>query len=386
MSPPLERAVAAYRARFGVEPEVVVRAPGRVNLIGEHTDYNDGYVLPMAIDRETVVAAGLAHDGAARVVAADFGDATDAFALDLPMTHGDGERGGWRNYVRGVAGAMLGEGYRWPGVRMAIAGNVPLGSGLSSSASIELAVARALAELAEAEVVPQRLAQLCQRAENDFVGCACGIMDQLVSACGAAGHALLIDCRSLDRRLVAMPAGVSVIVAHSGVRHSNVAGDYNARRAQCEAAARHYGVAALRDLTMEALEQERGELDDATFRRARHVVSENARTLNAADALERGDLVRLGALRAQSHASMRDDFAITVPAIDRLAAIMAGPLAGNGGARMTGGGFGGCVIAIAPHEHAGAVVAAVREHYRTPDGGLAETFMCSPSEGASRLR
>ncbi len=382
MTGPRERAILSYRAAFGVEPDLLVRAPGRVNLIGEHTDYNDGFVLPIAIDQATVVAAGLADDGNAEVVAADFGMDRDHFALTLPMARGRGE---WTDYVRGVAGEMLAEGIAIAGARMAVAGDVPLGSGLSSSASLEIAVARALAELSGADVAPQRLAQLCQKAENEFVGCACGIMDQLVSACGMAEHALLIDCRSLERRAVAMPAGVSIIVAHSGVRHSNVGGEYNQRRAQCEAAARHYGVAKLRDVTLEQLEAGRGGLDDVAYRRARHVVSENARVLSAADALAAGDLAALGILMGQSHASMRDDFAITVPAIDWLAEIMGEAVGGDGGARMTGGGFGGCVIAVTRDERVDAVVCAVSDQYRAPDGKEAEVFVCRASGGAELL-
>ncbi len=382
MNGPGERAIAAYREAFGCAPELLVRAPGRVNLIGEHTDYNEGFVLPIAIDRATVVAAGLANDGHAEVVAADFGNARDHFVLALPMARGNAE---WSDYVRGVASEILEEGVGLSGARFTIAGDVPLGSGLSSSASLEVAVARALAGLAGIDIVPQRLAQLCQKAENDFVGCACGIMDQLVSACGVADHALLIDCRSLERRAVTMPAGVSVIVAHSGVRHSNVGGEYNQRRAQCEAAAQHYGVAALRDLTLERLTSERGGLYDVAFRRARHVVSENARVLDAADALAAGDLCRLGTLMAQSHASMRDDFEITVPAIDTLAAIMTAAVDGAGGVRMTGGGFGGCVIAVTGNERVDTVLTAVANHYRTPDDSAAEVFVCRAASGVSLI-
>lgn len=382
MSDARARAVAAYLRAFGTEPDLLVRAPGRVNLIGEHTDYNDGFVLPLAIDRETVVAAGLTESGRFVTVAADFDDGRDDFALTgkIAATEAD-----WANYVRGVTLGMQREGLALSGGQIAIAGDVPLGSGLSSSASLEIAVGLALAELGNMAVDPTRLAQIGQSAENDFVGCACGIMDQLISVRGVAGHALLIDCRSLECMPVVMPADAAIIIAHSGVRHAHAGGDYNDRRAQCEVAARHYGVAALRDLDGAGLEAGKAGLDEVAYRRARHVVTENARTLAAAEALRGGDLRTLGALMAQSHVSMRDDFEITVPAIDRLAVIMAAPLGGEGGARMTGGGFGGCVIAVAPTGKVSAVVAAVAADYRTPDGSAAEVFVCQASAGASRL-
>ena len=316
------RAVAAYMRAFGTAPDLLVRAPGRVNLIGEHTDYNDGFVLPLAIDRDTVVAAGLTDSGRLATVAADFDDGRDSFALAGAI---EATEAGWANYVRGVTLGMLREGLVLSGGQIAIAGDVPLGSGLSSSASLEIAVGLALAELGNMTVDPTRLAQIAQWAENDFVGCACGIMDQLISARGVAGHALLIDCRSLECAPVVMPVDAAVIIAHSGVRHTHAGGEYNDRRAQCEVAARHYGVAALRDLDGAGLEDGKEGLDDVAYRRARHVVTENARTLAAAVALRGGDLRTLGALMAQSHRSMRDDFEITVPAIDRLADVMAAP-------------------------------------------------------------
>jgi galactokinase len=377
-----ERARAAYLKHFGEEPAMLFRAPGRVNLIGEHTDYNDGFVLPAAIDRETVVAIGPASDGQITTIAADFGEHRDSFRLSNPITRADAE---WANYVRGVAKALMDDGVTLVAANMAIAGDVPLGSGLSSSASLEVAVGNALAGFTGHGVEPTQMAKLAQRAENDFVGCACGIMDQLISTRGEIGHALLIDCRSLDCTPVSIPDGVSIIIAHSGVRHAHAGGEYNDRRAQCETAARHYGVAALRDLSFAQLEAGKADLDDVSFRRARHVVTENDRTEAAAAALKRGNLERLGELMAQSHASMRDDFEITVPAVDALAEIMAVPLDGQGGARMTGGGFGGCVIAVAPDLKVSAVVKAIADKYRTPDGLPAEVFVCQPSAGASRI-
>jgi galactokinase len=339
-------------------------------------------VLPAAIDRETVVAIGAADGERITAIAADFGDDRDIFSLDQPIAPIAAD---WANYVRGMAQAMLADGIALNGAQMAIAGDVPLGSGLSSSAALEVAVGYAFAGIAGQTIDPTRLAKISQRAENDFVGCACGIMDQLISTRGEEGHALLIDCRTLDCTPVSIPAGVSIIIAHSGVRHAHAGGEYNDRRAQCEAAARHYGVPALRDLTVDQLEAGKAGLDNLAYRRARHVVTENARTEAAANALKRGNLQRLGELMEQSHASMRDDFQITAPAVDQLAAIMTKATAGEGGTRMTGGGFGGCVIAVAPDARAPTIVKAIADHYRTPEGLAAEVFVCQPSAGAGRI-
>lgn len=379
---PQSRAIDAYCRHFGAEPDMLFRAPGRVNLIGEHTDYNDGFVLPAAINRQTVVAIGRANSSVITAIASDFGENLDRFALDRPINAISAD---WANYVRGVAGAMLAEGIELTGANLAVAGDVPLGSGLSSSAALEVAVGNALAGIADQAIDPTQMAKLAQRAENEFVGCACGIMDQLISTRGEAGKALLIDCRSLECTPVPLPDGVSIIIAHSGVRHAHAGGEYNDRRAQCEAAARHYGVVALRDLTIAQLETGKQGLDDVAYRRARHVVTENARTLAAADALSCGDLQHLGELMALSHRSMRDDFEITIAAVDDLAEIMAAPLNGEGGARMTGGGFGGCVIAVTTDSKADLVVRAIADNYRTPEGLQSDVFICQPSAGASRI-
>ena len=379
---PQSRAIDVYRRHFGAEPDMLFRAPGRVNLIGEHTDYNDGFVLPAAINRQTVVAIGRANSAVITSIASDFGENLDRFALNQAI---DPVSADWANYVRGVAGAILAEGIELTGANLAVAGDVPLGSGLSSSAALEVAVGNALAGIADQAIDPTRMAKLAQRAENEFVGCACGIMDQLISTRGEAGKALLIDCRSLECTPVPLPDGVSIIIAHSGVRHAHAGGEYNDRRAQCEAAARHYGVVALRDLTIAQLETGKQGFDDVAYRRARHVVTENARTLAAAHALSCGDLQHLGELMAQSHRSMRDDFEITIAAVDDLAEIMAAPLNGEGGARMTGGGFGGCVIAVTTESKADLVVRAIADNYRTPEGLRSDVFVCQPSAGASRI-
>ena len=378
----VRRARAAYIEQFDEQPKLMVRAPGRVNLIGEHTDYNDGFVLPCAIDRDTVVAVGPSDDGMLHSVAADFSNEFDISKINGGFTRSDLD---WANYVRGVAAVLTAEGVKIAGAKLAIAGDVPLGSGLSSSASLEVAVGYALSAIAGVDINPDRMALIAQRAENIYVGCQCGIMDQLISARGIADHALLIDCRSLECRPVALPVGVSVLIAHSGVRHAHADGEYNDRRAECSEAALHYGVPALRDLDIAALEAGKSGLRDVAYRRARHVVSENMRTVAAADALTAGDLRALGQLMEQSHISMRDDFEITVPAVDELVRVIAEALGKEGGARMTGGGFGGCVVAVAPDERVNAVRDAVARFYRTPDGSCAEFFVCKATGGAERV-
>lgn len=374
-----ERLEALFDASFSGLPKVFTRAPGRVNLIGEHTDYNEGFVLPCAIDRQTMVAARPRADREVRIVAGDLGGEKATFSLSAPIA--PDAAAPWSNYVRGVADGLMAEGIELSGADIAIVGDMPRGAGLSSSAALENAVGLALSALAgRPDIDRTRLALVGQRAEHRFAGCQCGIMDQLVSARAEAGSALLIDCRSLDVAPVAMPEDLAVLIVHSGIERGLVDGEYNARRAQCEAAARHFGVPALRDL--ESLPEASG-LDALCHARARHVVTENVRTIAAARALRGGDLAALGTLMAESHASMRDDFAITLPAIDELVAILAEAIGGQGGARMTGGGFGGAVVALLPEAALDDVVAVIGDRYRTPSGKLPEILRATPSAGAS---
>ena len=373
----VKRALRAFAERFGGTPDLVAQAPGRVNLIGEHTDYNDGFVLPMAIDRGTVVAARLGG-GNVRVVAADLA-AEDSFDPNGPIAPLPGAD--WRNYVRGMVAMLRSEGVAVAGCELAIAGDVPQGAGLSSSASLEMAVGTAVATLAGRAVDPTRLAQLAQRAEHDFAGCACGIMDQLVSARAQASAALLIDCRSLDCRAVPLPDEVTVLIVHSGVARGLVDSAYNERRRQCEAAAAFAGVPALRDAAADQL----AGLAEPAARRGRHVVTEIARTLAAAHALANVDMGTLGRLMAESHASMRDDFEITTPEIDALVSLLQREIGGEGGARMTGGGFGGCVVAVLPARQVDAVTAAVQAGYRPPNGAPLMIHACRPASGAGLL-
>jgi galactokinase len=372
-----DRVTRAFAAQFGTAPDLVARAPGRVNLIGEHTDYNDGFVLPCAIGPATMVAASHRSDREVHIVAADFGDAFDRFGLDA-IEH---SQQGWANYVRGTVDALQKAGFALTGANLAIAGNLPRGAGLSSSASLEVAVGQAMLALAGTEIDRTRLAQIAQAAECDFVGTKCGIMDQLISAQGKAGQALLIDCRSLTLTDVPVPDDVAIMIVHSGIVRGLVDGHYNERRRQCEAAAAAMGVAALRDADLDRLTATG--LDPLTCARARHVITENQRTLDATAALEQSDLKTLGQLMAQSHASMRDDFEITVPAIDRLVALMQAAIGNEGGARMTGGGFGGACVAVLPAAHVAAVTANIEAGYQTPDGQRPLIMIERPGHGVA---
>lgn len=377
-----QRVLDAFQKAFGTSPALLVRAPGRVNLIGEHTDYNDGFVLPCAIDYETLVAARPRSDSRMRVLSVDYGHLLDEFVLDQAIAPVEA---GWANYVRGVVQVLQARGMVLQGADIAITGNVPQGGGLSSSAALEVAVAHTLNTLQGLGLDPTQIALVAQQAENEFVGCQCGIMDQLISARGLAGHALLIDCRSLQTQAVPLPADLAVMVVHSRVARGLVDSAYNTRRQQCEAAARHYGVPALRDLDCSTLEAHAAGLDPLVLRRARHVVSENQRTLDAAVCLAQGDLEDLGRLMAQSHVSMRDDFQITVPAIDQLVSIAQQAIGPEGGARMTGGGFGGCIVALMPQHRVPLVQAAIAAKYRSPGGEQASVWVCQARDGVGQI-
>ena len=377
-----EKVHTVFQNSFGCEPDLYVRAPGRVNLIGEHTDYNDGFVLPCAIDYETVVALQRRDDDKVVVVAADYANQRDEFSLSQPIeAHADQL---WSNYIRGVVQYLLEKGLSLKGLNMVVSGNVPQGAGLSSSASLEVAIGQAFNDAYQLGLTPAAIALNGQEAENKFVGCNCGIMDQMISASGEKDHALLLDCRSLETRLVKMPDDLAVLIVHSNVKRGLVDSEYNTRRAQCESAARYFGVKALRDVTLEQLQQaaEQGKLEPVVYQRARHVITENERTLAAADALEAGDLEKMGVLMAESHISMRDDFAITVPAIDTLVEILQQHIGNDGGARMTGGGFGGCVVALLRPAQVDTVIAAVEAEYPAKTGLKPTCYVCKASDGA----
>lgn len=367
---------------FGYAPTHTIQAPGRVNLIGEHTDYNDGFVLPCAIDYQTVIACAKRDDRQVRVVAVDYDNQQDSFSLDAPIL--SVKEPMWANYVRGVVKHLQKRDASFGGVDMVIAGNVPQGAGLSSSASLEVAVGTVFQQLYHLKLDGAAIAVNGQEAENQFVGCNCGIMDQLISALGKKDHAMLLDCRTLGTRPVSMPKDIAVVIINSNFRRNLVGSEYNTRREQCETGARFLAQPALRDVDINQFKAVEHELDPQVAKRVRHVLTENARTLEAADALSRGDLKRMGELMAESHASMRDDFEITVPPIDTLVEIVKAEIGERGGVRMTGGGFGGCVVALMPFDLVDSVKAAVAEQYEAKTG-IKETFyVCTASEGAGQ--
>ena len=375
-----ERVVREFDRRFGESPALLARAPGRVNLIGDHTDYNEGFVLPMAIDRAAWIALRPRDDSRVTAYSLDFKRAV-TFDLTDEERHGNG----WQEYMRGVAWALRhsdtvsGPVRGWDGV---VAGDVPLGAGLSSSAALELATARAFAGVSGLTWHPAEMARLAQRAENEWVGVNCGIMDQLISAAGEEDHALLIDCRSLDTRAVPLPADASIVVLDTATRRGLVDSAYNERRAQCEAAARFFGVRALRDVDLTTFSARAGGLDPVTRRRARHVVTENARTLAAAVALAGGDLRTVGALMNESHASLRNDFEVSRAELDTMVAI-AREQPGCYGARMTGAGFGGCAVALVSAARAEGFARVVSRDYHSTVGLTPSVYLCSAAAGAS---
>ena len=367
---------------FGYAPSHSIQAPGRVNLIGEHTDYNDGFVLPCAIDYQTVIACARRDDRQVHVVAVDYDNQQDSFSLDAPIEPLSEPM--WANYVRGVVKHLQQRDASFGGVDMVISGNVPQGAGLSSSASLEVAVGTVFQQLYQLKLDGAAIAVNGQEAENQFVGCNCGIMDQLISALGQQDHAMLLDCRTLGTRAVSMPEDVAVVIINSNFRRNLVGSEYNTRREQCETGARFFNKKALRDVTLEEFAAAEQQLDPLVAKRVRHVITENARTLEAADALSSGDLQRMGELMAASHASMRDDFEITVPPIDQLVEIVKAEIGPRGGVRMTGGGFGGCIVALMPTDLVDQVKAAVAQQYEAQTG-IKETFyVCKASAGAGQ--
>ncbi|MFT6039380.1 MAG: galactokinase [Candidatus Azotimanducaceae bacterium] len=380
-----QRTQALFLTQFGYGPDLIAQAPGRVNLIGEHTDYNDGFVLPCAINYYTVVCAAARSDTLVRVVAADYGDAIDEFDVsDTLQTDTDPDRG-WVNYVRGMLQVARVRGYPIAGLDLVIAGDVPQGAGLSSSASLEMALAETLSQLFTWSASKSDLALLGQAAENDFVGCQCGIMDQYISAMGREQQALLIDCRSLEARAVTIPPGTQIVIVNSNVRRGLVDSEYNSRRQQCEAAAKQLGVKALRDVSVEMLNRRATELEPLVLRRARHVVTENERVLQAEMAMNAADLPLMARLMAQSHVSMRDDFEITVPPIDTLVEMIKDELGEAGGVRMTGGGFGGCVVAVLPTALLERVTGRIERDYFNATGLQADIHVCTAVDGMGAL-
>ena len=372
----------AFQQVFGSPPEVVVRAPGRVNLIGEHTDYNDGFVLPAAIDRAVTYAGRRRVDRHVRVYSEDF-KATVEFGLDDIQKAGENT---WSNFLRGVSKFLEGDGHRLTGADIAFGGNVPREAGLSSSAAVEVGATAFWNKLLGLGLDPVYAVKLSRRTENEFVGVPCGIMDQFISALGRRDHALFLDCRDLTYRHVPLRSDVKIVVCNSGVKRALAQSEYEVRLKQCreavaKIAAAGRAVKSLRDVTSSDLAAVRGTMDNLLWRRAHHVVSENERTLEAVKVLQGGDLERFGELMNQSHESLRDDYEVSSKELDTLVEL-ARRQRGVLGARMTGAGFGGCTVNLVRVDAAESFAQAVAKGYTEALGLKAEIYVCQASDGA----
>ena len=376
-SSPRERVLKVFEEEYGNAPEYLVQAPGRVNLIGEHTDYNDGYVLPLAIDRAVWIALSAIPEPEIRLHSLDF-DQGIRVPFDRALTKGEG----WPEYLKGLINIYKKSNLKLFGWKGVMAGNVPIGAGLSSSAALELALTRAFGTVGHWNWNPSQMASICQLAENEWVGMNCGIMDQMISASGRAGHVLLLDCRSLKTIHVPLPETVRVVILDTDTRRGLVDSAYNERRSQCESVASYFGVKALRDVSIEELEGSKAKLDPLEFRRARHVIRENGRVLDCVEALRLGNLDMVGELMIASHISLRDDFEVSSEALDIIAEC-ARKAQGCYGARMTGAGFGGCAMALVNTKSIDAFVEQLLKDYTEASDRKAHLYVCSPSGGAS---
>ena len=374
--PALERAASAYQQAYGAEPTLVVRAPGRVNLIGEHTDYNDGFVLPLALPFEVVIAGEPRTDDV--VIAASEGFDPVEFSLTEPV-----QQGGWHTYVHGTAAMLADSGYPAAGWQGCLASDIPAGASLSSSAALEVASGLAFVTSAGSSIEPAALARVGQRVENEVLGFPSGIMDQLASAASVEGSASLIDCRDLSTTPVPLPVGYDVVIMDTGTRRELVDSEYAARREDCIAAAAVLGVPALRDATVDMLDR----IDDERIaRRARHVLGENQRTVDAAQAMRSGDADALGRLMNASHDSLRDDYNVSSPALDAMVSL-AQTTTGCIGARMTGGGFAGAAVALVRSDDTAAFIAHIESTFVAPAAQPADNpvklYAVRPAAGAS---
>ncbi len=369
-----ETVISTFSDYFGKDPEIVVRAPGRVNLIGEHTDYNDGFVLPMAIDRAIRIALGRRDDQRVVLHSVDFEEPTD-FALD-EISH----QPGWGDYIHGVAWALQQDGYRLEGWQGVMTSDIPIGAGLSSSAAVEMATAKAFSWAAGWAFEPSAMARIGQRAENEWVGANTGIMDQTICAAAKADHALLIDCRDLSREQIPLPEGVVFVVMDTATRHAHTESGYNERREQCDAAAEFFGVSHLRDVDMDTFQARADEMPAVLRRRARHIISENARVLQAANAMTAGDVAKMGKLMDASHASLRDDFEVTNDELNIIVELSQDQ-PGCFGARMTGGGFGGSAVALVEEPLAKGFSEIIHRGYQQATGLEPHIYVCQASDG-----
>jgi galactokinase len=369
----------------GIVTARTFRAPGRVNLIGEHTDYNEGFVMPVAISFSTFVTISSRTDRKLSLFSENF-SAEVEFDLDDPSPTPQGD---WTDYPRGVAITLERAGYRLTGATLRIRGEVPIGAGLSSSAAIEVAACTALLNSSGFAVEPADIAKLCQRAENEFVGMRCGIMDQFVSSCGQAGKALMLDCRSLDYELLPLPPGARLVICNTMVKHALLTGEYNKRRSECEAGVRHFAlslpnVRSLRDVKQSDLKRYGDDLSEVIYRRCRHVITENARVIEAAKALQQNDLASFGGFMDESHRSLRDDFEVSCKELD-LMVELAQQVPGVYGARMTGGGFGGCTVNLVDGENVDEFKRIVAQGYSEVTGLVPDIYVSCAAEGAEEV-
>jgi galactokinase len=380
------RTADRFAERFGRRPRWIAAAPGRVNLIGEHVDYNGGFVLPMAIERYTVIAADETPSRSTQVhlASADLHEDT-SFTLEGKLAPG---KPAWANYVRGVLAGCIQRGFSIPGFDAVISSNVPIGGGLSSSAALEVAVATLAEAIAGQTIEPTAKALLCQMAEHEFAGVPCGIMDQFIAVGAKQGYAMLLDCRSMQSELIPFAdPGVTVLIINSQVRHSLATGEYAKRRAECHAAVEALRVAALRDVTIDDLNHHRTKLEPTVFCRARHVVGEVERTKAAARAIAHDDWPAVGAAMYASHASLRDDYDVSCDELNLLVDLAAalGPEQGVIGSRMTGGGFGGCTVSLVRTDAVDSVAGSIGQSYRERTGIEATMFATRPAGGAQVL-
>jgi len=366
-----------YLEEFNQSPEYLVQAPGRVNLLGEHTDYNEGYVLPIAIDRVISIALSAIPEPEIRIFSLDF-DQRISISLENTLIKGDG----WPEYLKGLIDIYKKNSFEFFGWQGIMAGNVPIGAGLSSSAALELAFSRAFASVSKWKWEPRRMAQLSQKAENEWVGINCGVMDQMISALGKIDHVLFLDCRSLEGINVPLPKSVRIVILDTDTRRELLESAYNDRRNQCESVAQYFGVKALRDVSIEQLERSKSYLTPVEFKRAHHVILENKRVIDCVDALRMESLEKVGELMIASHRSLRDDFEVST---EELNLIVDYSLEAPGcfGARMTGAGFGGCAVALVEEKYIDKFASKVINNYNLSTGKKAKLYFCKATEGAS---
>ncbi|MEK7398776.1 MAG: galactokinase [Candidatus Poribacteria bacterium] len=379
----IDKLVNSFKDKFDGNPDILVRAPGRVNLIGEHTDYNDGFVFPVAIDRDIMIASRRRDDLIVRLYSLDFDQSVEFSLGDIKYD----EEQKWSNYPRGVAFFLQESEYKISGLDAVITGNVPLGAGLSSSAAMEVAMATTFEKINGLTIEPAEMALLCQKAENKFVGMNCGIMDQFISRMGKKDHALLLDCRSLEYDLIPLNLeNIKIVVCDTGKKRGLVDSEYNKRRAECERGVKILekflpGISALRDVEFSDLIKYSGHIPEITEKRCRYVIKENIRVLESVEAIEEFDLLKFGDLMNESHIGLRDEYEVSCPELDAMVEI-AWKIDGVIGSRMTGAGFGGCTVSVVVEDSLQELIDKVNEEYPKRTGLQPEIYICTAEDGA----